>query len=271
MIISYYDLFDCIAEEAVDLLEEQGCNTEEITDNYQAETAINNVMNLISKEPTVCKVKPKRTKMWFLLAAVFIVMMSAISFGASNRRGAELITDLNRHLVGKNGIGSYVIIDAEGNIIEGELGTSPEDEVWKTSTVIKSVKGELSPPYSITEFSTKKVGDKYVTPEIIFDNGDMVIFTKGDGSGWKLKKGEKIELVVEEYPIEYRGKGQAIGYWIVRNGKLLAESLQGFEDTVDQRFEFVAERRGEYYICFMNGSSEPISLKEGKIVVHPKK
>lgn len=270
MNISFYDLFDCIAEEVVELLEEHGCYTEKTVDSYSVDATIQNVMSLISKESTAFKVKPKRTKIWFLLAAVFIVMISAISFGASDR-GAELITDTNRHLVGKNGIGSVVIMDSEGNIIEGKLASIPGNEVWKTSTVIKSVKGDLLPPHSITEFPTKKVDDKYVTPEIIFDNGDMVIFTKEDGSGWNLKKGEKIEFIVEEYPIESFKKGQAIGYWIVRNGKLLTDSLQVCTDTVNQGYEFTAEKRGKYYICFMNSSSDPISLKEGKIVVHPKK
>ena len=36
---------------------------------------------------------------------------------------------------------------------------------------------------------------------------------------------------------------------------------------LNQTFELTAEKSGEYYICLLGVSSDPISLKEGKIVI----
>ena len=36
------------------------------------------------------------------------------------------------------------------------------------------------------------------------------------------------------------------------------------------KYELTAEKTGEYYICFIGASSEPISLKEGTIRIQAK-
>ncbi len=40
----------------------------------------------------------------------------------------------------------------------------------------------------ISDFVTKEKNNEYITPEIIETNGSIGVFTKYDGSGWKLKK-----------------------------------------------------------------------------------
>ena len=52
--------------------------------------------------------------------------------------------------------------------------------------------------------------------------------------------------------------------------KQTVEMLDGKSEPrkeLNQTFELTAEKSGEYYICLLGVSSDPISLKEGKIVI----
>lgn len=123
-------------------------------------------------------------------------------------------------------------------------------------------------PKSITHFAVKGNGNSCTTPEIIFDNGVMVIFTKEDGSGWHLKKGETLVFESTEYPSEINAvtpdKGQCVGFYYVFNNTLMRKSDTSLRE-LDLKYELTAEQDGEYYICLIGASSDPISLMEGKI------
>ena len=123
-------------------------------------------------------------------------------------------------------------------------------------------------PKSITHFAVKGNGNSCTTPEIIFDNGVMVIFTKEDGSGWHLKKGETLVFESTEYPSEINAvtpdKGQCVGFYYVFNNTLMRKSETSLRE-LDLKYELTAEQDGEYYICLIGASSDPISLMEGKI------
>lgn len=264
MKVSYCDAFDFFAEEAVDILYQDGID-KEIVALYSPETTIKNVMSMIENGS---RPKKKRVtwKIRFLLAAVLILLTSTISFGLT-KRGAVLIDEFNRHLVGKEGEGESKVIDESEKYVYEQGMTEPTEAIWKTSTIIKSVENGMMPPNSITEFNTKETDGSYVTPEIMLDNGDMVIFTKQDGSGWYLNEGESLFFEVEEYKSETgMGRGQTVGYHQIYNGTVMQEPVSVI-NTMEQKIELVAENSGEYYLGLIGYSSDLISLKEGKISV----
>lgn len=195
-----------------------------------------------------------------LLAAALAAMASALAI--AHDYCAALIDDSNRHLVGKESYMSYTIIKADEELPPAE---APSDEVWERAPLIKSHKNVDIPPNTITEFAVTGDSGRYTTPEIIFGNNDLVIFEKEDGSGWKLDKGETLVFQAQEYKSElHREKGQSIYYFYIRDGVILKGNVL---TGLNQTFELTAENAGEYYVCLLNTSSDPISLKEGSIVI----
>ena len=63
--------------------------------------------------------------------------------------------------------------------------------------MIQQVADGVYIPATIDEFPVREADGEYRTPEVIFGNGAMVIFTKEDGSGWDLKKGETLVLCAD--------------------------------------------------------------------------
>lgn len=105
-----------------------------------------------------------------------------------------------------------------------------------------------------------------MVPEFIFTNDSMVILKKEDSSGWDLKKGESLQIQLELYPSEIninKVRGQSIRYQYVYDGKLMKEFDS--EQGLSQNYELKASKSGEYYICLVGGSSDPITIKSGKI------
>ena len=156
---------------------------------------------------------------------------------------------------------SYTIIKADEELPPAE---APSDAVWERAPLIKSHKN-VDTPNTITEFAVTGDSGRYTTPEIIFGNNDLVIFEKEDGAGWKLDKGETLVFQAHEYKSElHREKGQSIYYFYIRDGVILKGNVL---TGLNQTFELTAENAGEYYVCLLNTSSDPISLKEGSIVI----
>lgn len=143
----------------------------------------------------------------------------------------------------------------------------PSDGIWETTARIKSYKNVSISPNSITEFAVSGDAGQYITPEIIFGNNDLVIFEQEDGSGWKLNEGETLMIQATEYEAETNGgNGQGIMYFYICDGEILDGKSEPRKE-LNQTFELTAEKSGEYYICLLGVSSDPISLKEGKIVI----
>lgn len=92
----------------------------------------------------------------------------------------------------------------------------------------------------------------------------MVILKKEDGSGWNLKEGETLQVQLDLYPSEINyGGGQGIIYQYIYNGKLMNEVYS--ETDLSQNYELKAAKSGEYYICLVGCSSDPITIEYGKI------
>ena len=139
------------------------------------------------------------------------------------------------------------------------------DEIELIRRIQKALHKNVDTPNTITEFAVTGDSGRYTTPEIIFGNNDLVIFEKEDGSGWKLDKGETLVFQAHEYKSElHREKGQSIYYFYTRDGVILKGNVL---TGLNQTFELTAENAGEYYVCLLNTSSDPISLKEGSIVI----
>ena len=197
-----------------------------------------------------------------LLVAALAAMSSILAI--AHNYGAALIDDSNRHLVGKGLHGEGQIIGADEEI---EVPDEPSDGIWETTARIKSYKNVSISPNSITEFAVSGDAGQYITPEIIFGNNDLVIFEQEDGSGWELNEGETLMIQATEYEAETNGgNGQGIMYFYICDGEIL-DGKSDPRKELNQTFELTAEKSGEYYICLLGVSSDPISLKEGKIVI----
>lgn len=271
MKISYYEAFDFIAEEAVELLAEDVSN-DSVMKDFPLDATINDVMKNVS----IVRKKRKSKSTWTirLLVAIFVILALSTTVFAITQRllvkdgGAELLTDSNRDLSGRELTAEAAINDTDGNIIDKSEAPKYESYDWKTSSVIKSVEKDAHIPRVISEFIVQDEGDFFTTPEIVFTNDCMVILKKENGSGWHLKKGEQLEFKVELYPSEINsgsGKGQGIIYQYVLNGKLMEQSSS--DNKLVQSYSIKAEKTGEYFICLTGGSSDPISLKQGKIII----
>ena len=283
MKVCYYDLFDMIAEDAGKLLS-QAEQSPIHPENYSPDNTITAVREKIKGTESHKKRAHKNTfRLRLLIAAVILLSLAGIAFAAYQyelfRDGAALITDENRDLVGKEMHNlTASVYDKDGNLVSGP-GLAPEptlEDVMKETDIIKDIEpaaGTNEPfplPHSVTHFAVKENGNSCTTPEIIFDNGVMVIFTKENGSGWHLKKGETLVFESTEYPSEINAvtpdKGQCVGFYYVFNNTLMRKSDTSLRE-LDLKYELTAEQDGEYYICLIGASSDPISLMEGKIYV----
>lgn len=144
-------------------------------------------------------------------------------------------------------------------------GSMDGDYQWD-SRLIEAVPKDVFAPKTIIEFEVSGADGYDVTPEIIFTNDVMVIFTRENGEGWFLDKGESLTFEAEQYPLEngWNGDGgQWIEYRSIRDGELSPDSYA--DNKRIQKFTVTAEEEGEYYIALGCAGTEPITLKEGTI------
>ena len=268
MKISYYDAFDLIAEDAGRLLSDLEKETTG-AEQHHPNTTINAVAANLS---TMRRPKKQRLKLRLLIAAIILLSTSTIALAVYHydlfQDGAALVDDSNRDLVGKEQHGEATVIDKEGNIISGppEVSLPTIEELIADSEIITSTEGSSFTPNSISYFSTSSEGTCSITPEVIFLNASMVVFTREDGSGWELSEGDRLIFEAEEYPsvIDLPGKGQTVAFMYICNGHLMNEDSVS-KQALDLHFKLQAEQTGEYYICLVGASSDSISLKEGTI------
>lgn len=293
MKISFYELFDLMAEDALELLSEDMAestaspeDTEDTTDRdgtfFSAETTINGVLKMISQKESPHVLKKKKAKFRLLLAAVIGAGLSAavaladqpiIIDGIFQKAGAEEINDSNRDYVGKRLMAPDVTVKSLEEFRKEQASrlnkqTKPEIQ-YEIPGLIKSIESEEHLPYAMDLFEAEKEDGYYTTPEVIFTNNAMVIFTKEGNKGWKLKKGQTLHFEVEEYPSEVTwGRGQVIIYTHILNGKLMNEEYEGHgRHGLYQKYDLKAEKDGEYYLCLIGASSDSISIKNGRLYV----
>lgn len=271
MKINYYEAFDLIGEDVVDILSSYEQNDfHQITSE---KATIEGVFSLMDNTQKIRHIKSKKTKWTIrLLVAVLIIGTASITAFAIREHlllkdgSAEIISDSTRKYIGKESHGEATIMDADGNIVSSPNGQDSAAQSNEKSSLITSIQdNNTSLPKTMTEIVVTLENDVYTTPEVIFPNNAMIIFCKENGDGWDLQKGDKLIFKAEEYPSEVtHGKGQAISYLYIRNGKLMNRELSG-EKTLNQHYELTAEKKGEYFLCLIGASSDPIALKSGVI------
>lgn len=166
--------------------------------------------------------------------------------------GSEYITDKNRNLIGTE------IKETENNL---KSNTDNKLDLIPYKNIINSTdEGMTLLPSSIDDFIVAEGDNQYITPEIIGVNGSLSLFTKKDGSGWKLNKGESLTFNFNKY--ESKSQTVSIGY--VLNGKMIKG--EKFKD-LSGSYKITANDSGEYYIYILNLGSDYIAFKEGNIII----
>jgi len=163
-------------------------------------------------------------------------------------RGIEYITDKNRHL-----IGTEIIIHTNVPQENDERVTLPY------KNIINSIDEKIWPS-SINDFIVKEENNNYITPEIIGENGSVGIFTKEDGSGWNLNKGQSLTFNFNKY--ESRFQSIRIGY--ILNGKMMMKGKKFKE--LSGSYTLTANESGQYYIYVEITSTDYVAFKQGNIV-----
>lgn len=295
MKISFYELFDLMAEDALELLSEDMAEStaspedvEGTTDRdstfFSAETTINGVLKMISQKESPHVLKKKKAKFRLLLAAVIGAGLSAAAValadqpiiidGIFQKAGAEEINDSNRDYVGKRLMASDVTVKSLEEFRKEQASrlnkqTKPEIQ-YEIPGLIKSIESEEHLPYAMDLFEAKKEDGYYTTPEVIFTHNAMVIFTKEGNKGWKLKKGQTLHFEAEEYPFEQSwGRGQPIIYTYILDGKLMNKDydFDCLSNELLQKYDLQVKKDGEYYLCLLGVHSDSTSIKKGRLYV----
>lgn len=258
MKINLYDMFDLISEESLDILmnqREEEKTESNISQNFNYELTVQNVMDMIPKKK---KIKKNSWKIRFLIAAVMLMTICSTVLATKKlsieEGGIELINDENEHLIGK---------ELTYNT-EKESASQEMYDIFEKSDIVKTIEKDAHIPRVVEEIAVTEKNGVFLVPEFIFTNDSMAILKKEDGSGWNLKKNESLQIELKLYPSEINyGRGQSIIYQYVYNGKLMKKLNS--EHGLSQSYDLKAPKPGEYYICLVGGSSDPVTIEYGKI------
>lgn len=169
--------------------------------------------------------------------------------------GAELVTDENEGLIGKE-----VIDNSEPEVTHGEesnienVGGSSITE----SHIIKSIADDnIVLPLSVSEFKV----ENDTTPEIIMTNGSMAVFYLEDYAGWNCKAGDVLTFSLEKYESEVvSNQVLVIGY--IRDGVMYDGESFG---SLSGSYELKVREEGEYNLYVISATSDYLTLKQGTI------
>ena len=171
--------------------------------------------------------------------------------------GAELITEDNRDLIGKEVIDA---IKPEISLGENNGLSAIYEDIIEKSIVIDSVASEcVVLPDSVSEFEVKN----NAIPEIIMTNGSMAIFYQNSFRGWNCKAGDILSFSFEKYESEVIStQTLVVGY--IRDGIM-------YDGTafrkIDGKYELEIVESGEYNIYVISATSDYLALKQGAIEV----
>lgn len=177
--------------------------------------------------------------------------------------GAELVTDENRDLIGKEIVSDEIIITDEEKFTTEETDTESTQEIEQIladSSIVQEIDEDMLLPHSIDEVQIKagKI------PEIIMTNGAAIIFCQEDYEGWKCNEGETLVFEFEKYESEVvEEQTVVVGY--VRDGVMYEykEVFRGLEG----RYELGIKEDGEYFIYAVSATSDYLTLKSGEISI----
>lgn len=209
----------------------------------------------------------KKIQKGLFIGIIVVGLSTIIACSPKEIKETELITDNNRHLIGKETIGDYMIYRNGVYIDSNGIEYSPEELKNRTrnglpeNRIITKIMEENFMPPSIFELETKEKNGVYISPEIITVNGSLNVLTDTNGSGWELKAGDSVEYEFEKYKSEVvENQNILIGY--VKDGVLYPS--QKF-DQLKGNYNLTIEESGQYYFYIINASSDTIALKEGTL------
>lgn len=175
--------------------------------------------------------------------------------------GAEIVTDENRGLIGKEVVGGEVIISdgTETGTVDTE-NTQESQKLFADSSIVNVIDEAMLFPQSIKEIKV----NEGIVPEIIMTNGAAVVLYQNDFEGWKCSEGETIIFEFEKYESEVvEEQAMAVGY--VKDG-VMYEFEEVFREC-EGSYELEIEQDGEYYIYVVSATSDYLTLKEGEISI----
>ncbi len=169
--------------------------------------------------------------------------------------GAELVTDENEGLIGKE-----VIDNSKSEITHGEESNTENNagNVITESHIIKSVADDnIVLPLSVSEFKV----ENDTTPEIIMTNGSMVVFYLEDYAGWNCKAGDILTFSFEKYESDVvSNQVLVIGY--IKDGVMYDGESFG---SLSGSYELKVREGGEYNLYIISATSDYLTLKQGTI------
>lgn len=108
--------------------------------------------------------------------------------------------------------------------------------------------------------SEEKTG--MVFPSFVFDNGEVAIFTRADGSGWQLKEADSLTLSLRQNRKENphaSPDGDKLALGVIVDG-IPCELLCGYDP--EPEYTYTAQSAGEVYFYVQNFSAGPIVVED---------
>ncbi|GGA04067.1 hypothetical protein GCM10008018_57510 [Paenibacillus marchantiophytorum] len=173
------------------------------------------------------------------------------------RNGAVLLNNENRHLA-KEAIQAYAQ--------KAGYQPAPFKERALSNNIINKNQIKKVSPRTVTNIAVKENDGSYEIPELLTENGDLVIFTKTDDFGWHLNKGEQLtihyelDLKTNMQSSDPKGENMEIGY--IKNGEIISEVLKKAKEF---SYTVTADSTGEYYFYAENASAGKIIITTGII------
>ncbi|MCD9026428.1 hypothetical protein [Cohnella silvisoli] len=207
------------------------------------------------------KTKRISAKITLIAAAIIALLMSAVAVNAASGGklfGAMLLNNENRHIAKEPNYASMEEVPA-GTVIE-----TSERRVL-ISDIINKDKLHTLNAGSVTNIAAAENNGKYAIPELLTNNGDLVVFTKVDESGWHLNKGDKLsirfalDIKTNKYS-DRTGERMEIGY--IKNGVLITGFVKKEKEF---SYTITADEAGEYYFYAENYSASYIIIQSGII------
>ncbi|BBI30901.1 hypothetical protein [Cohnella abietis] len=196
-----------------------------------------------------------------IIAVIVALMTSAVVVNAATGGkffGAILLNDENRNIA-KNS--NYASME------EATIGASIPKRTSPivTSNILNEDQLKSLPGNSVTPIVVKEKSGTYKIPEVLTNNGDIVIFTKDNEYGWQLNEGEKLTI---HYALDLEtnknsdkaGERMEIGF--VHNGALVKGQ---FNKSKEFSYTITAPEAGEYYFYIENYSAGYIIISSGSI------
>ncbi|MGG3284420.1 hypothetical protein [Paenibacillus solani] len=209
----------------------------------------------------------KKIRKGLFIGIIVVGLSTSTACTPKEIKQPELITDSNRHLIGKETTGDYMIsrngvfIDSNGIEYSLEELKNRTRNGLPQNRIITKIMEENFMPSSIFELETNEKNGVFISPEIITVNGSLSVLTDTNGRGWELKAGDSVEYVFEKYRSEVvENQNMLIGY--VKDGVLYPS--QKF-DQLKGKYNLTIEESGQYYFYIINASSDTIALKEGTL------